>query len=245
MFGLADHFIVHSERNRAALLSSYPAARGRVSVLPHGLLSVSYEPPAAAEARAKLGVGSATGVVLAFGNIRPYKGLATLLPAFRRVLDRGQEALLVVAGQPWGAFEEYERIIDNLGLRPHMRTELEFLSDERIAELFAAADVAVFPYSKFDGQSGAAALALSFGKALVVSDVGGLPEFVDNESAIVPANDAGALAASLSAVLSSPELRGRLEAGSKRRARELDWRTIAEGTVRVYRDVLAQRLAAA
>jgi glycosyltransferase involved in cell wall biosynthesis len=178
--------------------------------------------------------------VLAFGNIRPYKGLDTLLLALRRMLDSGREANVIVAGQPWGDFGEYERIIEEQGLQDHVRTELEFLPEDRIAELFSAADLAAFPYHKFDGQSGAAALALSFGTAIIVSDTGGLPELVGDERAVVPAGDPAALAERLSAVLSNSALLQSLAAGSRRRAEALGWGRIAQDTARLYRQVAAE-----
>ena len=236
VFHLAHHFIVHAQRNADVLATVHPRAAGRITVVPLGLHSVAArEDLTREEARQRLALPSDRPVILAFGNIRPYKGLDVLLPAFRLVLDAGVEAALAIVGQPWEDFRRYERIIGRLELGPHVHTRLGYAPDEEVEAFFSAADVAVLPYTDFDAQSGAGTLALSFGLPLIVSDVGGLPELVDDSRAVVPPNSPAALAEAIRAVLTDEAFRARLAAGSRRRASELDWRQIARRTTDVYR----------
>ncbi len=238
VFRLADHFIVHSHRNAQELIEAHPRALGRLTVIPLGLHSVPRTRGLSQEeARRELGLPLDRPVVLAFGNIRPYKGLDVLLPAFRRALDAGTEATLVIAGQPWCDFEPYRRLIEELGLSSHVRAWLEFVPEQRMEAFFAAADLAVYPYTSFDAQSAAATLALSSGLPIVVSDIGGLPELVDDSRAVVPPDDPEALAGALRAVLSDAGLRAELAGASRRRAAELDWRSVAQHTAEVYREL--------
>lgn len=245
VFRLAHHFIVHSERNVEMLTSMYPRAAGRVSVVPHGPNAEPALPgPTKSEARRMLGLGTDEPVLLALGNIRPYKGLDVLLHAFRRVLDEGQRACLVVAGQPWGDFEPYRILIRKLALGDHVRTHLEFIPDERMAAFFAAADVAVYPYSQFEAQSGAAIDALAHGVPVIVSDVGGLPDLVDDPRAVVPPNDPEVLARALTLVLTDGALRAKLMRGATRKAAELDWRMVARRTASLYAYVVDSEVSA-
>jgi glycosyltransferase involved in cell wall biosynthesis len=239
---LAHHFIVHSPRNAEALARRRLTGSGAISVVPHGILTVDGARDVSREAaRAGLGLPREQPVVLTFGNIRPYKGLDVLLRAFRRLRDGGVEATLAVAGEPWGSFEPYRRLADELGLNGSLRTWLGFVPEEQASELFRAADVAVFPYRHFDAQSGAASLALSFGLPLVVSDVGGLPELVLDARAVVPPDDPEALAQALRAVVTDASLREKLAADSRRRAAELDWPASAARTAEVYAAVSRMR----
>ena len=238
VFRLAHRFIVHSERNAQVLIEQYPRAAGRVTVVPMGIHTVTSEQNLSRQqARERLELPAESPVILAFGNIRPYKGLDVLLRALRGVVDAGQETTLLIAGQPWDSFERYQRLIDELGLAAHVRLRLEYLPESEIETCFAAADLAVFPYTHFDAQSAAATLALSSGVPLVVSDVGGLPELVDDARAVVPANDPEALAQTLRTVLADEALLAKLAADAKRRAAELDWGVIAQRTVEVYRAI--------
>jgi glycosyltransferase involved in cell wall biosynthesis len=241
VFRFADHFIVHSQRNAETLVRTYPRARGRVSVVPLGLHTVAARRQIGrAAARRELGMPADLPVVLALGNIRPYKGIDGLLRAFRLLVESGPEATLAIAGQPWGSFEPYERLIEQLGLGGRVRTWLEYVPEEQVETFFAAADLAVFPYTHFDAQSAAGALALSFGVPLLVTDVGGLPDLVADPRAVVPPNDAAGLAAAMRAVLTDGALRAKLADDSRRKEKELTWSAIAAKTTALYAQLLRE-----
>ena len=240
VFRLAHHFIVHSQRNAKELVSEYPPAAGKVTVVPHGLLSMAgTRNLSREEARRALELPLDRPVILAFGNIRPYKGLDFLLHALRRVLDAGQEPILAVVGQPWGSFEPYQRLIDELGLSEHVREWLDYVPDEQVNAFLSASDLAVFPYTHFGAQSGAATLVLSRGLPIIVSDVGALPDLVEDTRAVVPPNDSAALADAISAVLADDTLLEKLAADAKRQATKLDWGNIAQDTAKLYRHLIA------
>ena len=103
-----------------------------------------------------------------------------------------------------------------------------------VEAFFVASDVVVLPYTHFDAQSGVGTLALSFGKPLVVTAVGGLPELAGDARAVVPPNDPEALAQAIKAVLEDAELRARLQEGSRKRARLFAWDNVAARTREVY-----------
>ena len=80
-------------------------------------------------------------------------------------------------------------------------------------------------------QSGVLHLAMTFGRAAVVSDVGDLGHTVTQAEGgvVVPPEDSGALADALERVVSDPELAATLGAGGHRYAREhAAWDTVAE-----------------
>jgi glycosyltransferase involved in cell wall biosynthesis len=117
-----------------------------------------------------------------------------------------------------------------------------FVSEAELRALFTRADVVVLPYSamgRFD-QSGVLATALAFGKAIVVSDIGGFPEVAASGAArLVPAGDPAALAAALNDLLANPTAREQLEEGAKRAAAgPYSWREAAATTLALYRQVL-------
>ena len=133
--------------------------------------------------------------------------------------------------------------IDRLGLHD----SVEFVSgvtDERIVELYAEAEIAVVP-SLYEGFSLPAIEAMACGVPLVATTGGALPEVVgtDGETGLlVPPGDVGALAAAIGRALDDPDLRDRIaEAGRRRVLERFTWRATAEGTVEEYRRVLANR----
>jgi glycosyltransferase involved in cell wall biosynthesis len=235
---LADHYIVHAEQNRESLVRVHKRAPGRVSVVPHGILEVPRRGLTRAQARANLGLAENCRAVLFFGHIRPYKGLDTLLRAFQLVRGKVQGAVLLVAGVAWKDAEPPGRLIRDLGLESQVVASLRFVPEGEVETYFVACDVVALPYTHFDAQSGVGTLALSFGKPLVVTDVGGLPELVGDPRAVVPAADPEALAGAISAVLEDTELRARLEEKSRERARLFEWDNVGARTREVYASLM-------
>lgn len=172
----------------------------------------------------------------------PLKGLTVLLDALAKVRVERPDAHLVVIGRLKDG-SAVPALIDQLGLEG----AVEFVSgvtDERIVELYAEAEVAVVP-SLYEGFSLPAAEAMACGVAVVATTGGALPEVVgpDGDCArTVEPGDPSALAAMLLQVLADPDQRRSL--GERGRARVLErftWRSHAEGLVRIWREELAER----
>jgi glycosyltransferase involved in cell wall biosynthesis len=236
---LADGYIVHDARSRDVLEKMVPSEKP-VAVIHHGILSSASAGPSTADARRALGLPKDAKVVLCFGNVRPYKGVDVLLRAFADVRKRVPDARLVIAGKPWEDWSRYEALIAELGLRDAVDAHLGFVPASDVGAFFAAADVVALPYLQFDAQSGVGTRALHHGRALVVTDAGGLPELVSDPRAVVPPGDADRLAEALVIVLTDDALRARLEEASKARARDLSWEAIAEQTVAFYRTLVRE-----
>ena len=232
----SDHVIVHSSQNRESLLDQFGWDPRDVTVIPHGILEpIAMQGLSKAAGRQLLGIGQDRRVLLLFGNLRPYKGLKTLLRSLDIVRREEPRVLLMVTGKPWTEWRPYEELIERLGLAEHVRTKLDYVPDDEVEAYFAAADIVVLPYTHFDAQSGAAMLALPFGKAVVVTNVGGLPELVNDSRVVVPPRDAERLAEAILSVLSDAKLRRQLEEYSLKQSAALSWDRISEETVRVYR----------
>ena len=166
------------------------------------------------------------------------KGLSYLLEAMAK-LRTERDVTLTIIGKPRPGHSM--DLIDSYGLAPH----IEFVSgvtDERIVELYAEAEMAVVP-SLYEGFSLPAIEAMCTGTPLVATDGGALPEVTGTDGDTVlqcPAGDKDALAATIARGLDDPELRARI--GAAGRQRVLDrwtWKLCALQTVEQYREVLA------
>ena len=104
-----------------------------------------------------------------------------------------RDVTLTIIGKPRdGASND---LIDRLGLRPHIEF-VSGVSDERIVELYAEAEMAVVP-SLYEGFSLPAIEAMSTGICLVATDGGALPEVTGRDGDTVlqcKAGDVDALA---------------------------------------------------
>lgn len=173
-----DYFLTHSDWDRANLLNWIGRDRAhRAAVSPHPIYdhfnAAGIDP---ATARARLGV-NCERVLLFFGFIREYKGLRYLLQSIPLILDRFRVHLLV-AGESWEDLRPYRELIEKLHLQDRVTLHARYVPDERVATYFAAADLVVVPYTSAT-QSGIVQLAHGFRKPVVVGNVGGIPEAVE------------------------------------------------------------------
>ena len=166
------------------------------------------------------------------------KGLAYLLEAMAK-LRTERDVTLTIIGKPKAG--KSMDLIGSLGLADHVQF-VSGVTDERIVELYAEAELAVVP-SLYEGFSLPAIEAMVTGTALVATDGGALPEVTGRDGETVlscPAGDAEALAATIARGLDDPELRARVGAAGRQRVLERwTWRRCAELTVEQYREVLA------
>lgn len=166
------------------------------------------------------------------------KGLSYLLEAMAK-LRTERDVTLTIIGKPRPGHSM--DLIDSYGLAPHIEF-VSGVSDERIVELYAEAEMAVVP-SLYEGFSLPAIEAMCTGTPLVATDGGALPEVTGNDGDTVlqcPAGDADALAATIARGLDDPELRARIGAAGRQRVQERwTWKKCAEQTVDQYREVLA------
>ncbi|HLI58877.1 MAG TPA: glycosyltransferase family 4 protein [Solirubrobacteraceae bacterium] len=119
---------------------------------------------------------------------------------------------------------------------------LGWVGDERLRELYRAADVCVVP-SLYEPFGIVALEAMAGGCPCVVADTGGLREIVPAGERVgvrVPPDDAGALRDALSRLLGDTRLRARLAAEALEHVGTFDWPRVAEATREVYARVCAQ-----
>jgi glycosyltransferase involved in cell wall biosynthesis len=166
----------------------------------------------------------------------PFKGLMPLVEAVAKVRTERPEAHLVVVGR-LRSESPVAAAIERLGIADAVTFEAG-VSDERMIELYAQAQVAVVP-SLYEGFSLPAVESLACGVPLVATSGGALPEVVGDDGdtgLLVPPGDAGALAQAMLRVMSEPELAGRLaERGRRRVLERFTWRACAAATVEHYR----------
>jgi D-inositol-3-phosphate glycosyltransferase len=118
--------------------------------------------------------------LLFFGFIRNYKGLDILIKAFSDNRLRGKKLKLLVAGEFYENAAPYRKLIKDAGLEEDIILYDKFIADREVGLFFSGADLVVQPY-KSATQSGVTQIAYHFDKPMLVTDVGGLKEMVQNE----------------------------------------------------------------
>ena len=166
------------------------------------------------------------------------KGLAYLIEAMVALREKGRDISLTIIGRPKPG--KSMDLIDRYNLHPHIEFVSD-VSDERIVELYAEAELAVVP-SLYEGFSLPAIEAMCTGTPLVATDGGALPEVTGADGETVfrcTAGDVSSLATSIRQALDQPEARAAIgTAGRQRVTERWSWRHCAELTVDQYREVL-------
>jgi glycosyltransferase involved in cell wall biosynthesis len=218
LFARFDRIVVHSENGRETLVELGVEPQ-RLRVIPHPVFSS--EPERQDDGR----------TVLAFGMIRPYKGLGDAIEAVRTAGG----ARLLVAGDPLEPLEPYRAAANGL----EVEWRLGYLTPPEIDRAFGEATVAVFPYRPELDQSGALLRALGAGVPAVAYDVGGIAEPVRRFGAgrVVPAGDVAGLATALHELLSDADALERARAGARRARDELTWAAAAQAHLSVYEEI--------
>jgi glycosyltransferase involved in cell wall biosynthesis len=241
IFLFADAFIVHNKRNLEKFFQIYNVDKKSVFIIPHGSI-MPYQKIkniSKKDARKHLDISFDKKVILFFGYIWRYKGLDILLESLKIVKDKIKNVILIIAGQPLKDWEDYEKIIIDNDLNQYIHKKLDYITDSEIEYFFSSADLVVLPYKKhpFDTHGGVGALALPFKKPMIVTDVGGLPEYVKDKSVICESENAKELSKKIISVLNNDSILRKLSKDSEELAKELSWDKIADKTIEVYNKI--------
>lgn len=117
-------------------------------------------------------------VLLFFGYVRKYKGLDILIEAFSKIILLNPEARLMIVGEFYDNPSEYIELIKKLKIEDKVKLINQFVPNEEVRRYYQTADVVILPYRSAT-QSGILNIAYGFYKPVIVTDVGGLVEFVD------------------------------------------------------------------
>ena len=179
--------------------------------------------------------------ILFFGRIHAYKGLDCLIKAEPFITQEVPDAKIVIAGVGED-FSKYEKMMIN---REKFIVHNYLIPYDEGAALFQRSSMVVLPY-KEASQSGVITTAYGFGKPVIVTDVGSIPEIVDEGKTgfIVPPRDPGALAEAIVTLLKSDEQRKMMgENGLKKLKTDLSWEAIVEtSVVPVYQEAISKRI---
>lgn len=248
----ADAVIAVSEGMRHDVLDAYPAIDPtRVHVVHNGIDATVWHPgpPTGDETPvlARLGVRADRPIVSFVGRITRQKGVGHLLAAAAHFDPDIQLVLCAGAADTRELELEIAAAVDGLQReRGNVFWVKEMLPTEQVRQILTASAVFVCP-SVYEPLGIVNLEAMACATAVVASDVGGIPEVVDDGvTGRLVHYDAGTttdyeqgLAAAVNAVAGDPALARRYgDAGRARAIARFDWARIAEQTVEVYRSVL-------
>ena len=159
-----------------------------------------------------IGIPDGHRVIAAIGRLDPIKNLPLLIESASTILETYPETTFVIAGE--GAQREtLERFTEEHGLSDHVRFVGQI---DDVPRLLSAIDVVCHP-SLSEGVPNTLMEAMAAGKAIVASDIGGIPELVthDLNGLLVPVGNGTALTEALLGLLAQPSEMKRLSEAAR------------------------------
>jgi len=232
----ADLVIAISRAGAAEIVEHFGVAADRVRVVPLGVDARFFESPPPERVEATLARhGLRSGYYLFVGTLQPRKNVVGLIAAYKRIPERiRRERQLVIAGKAgWGVEALREELSRHRSEGQCMW--LDYVPGEDLPDLYAGAAALVFP-SLAEGFGLPVLEALAAGAPVIASDLPALREVGETLASYVPPGDQDALAEGMrtaDAARESPEARSVRRA----HARGFSWRSCAERTLSVYREL--------
>ncbi len=248
----ADAVIAVSSGMRDDVLRVYPRVDpGRVHVVRNGIDTDVWhpvEPTAGESVLADLGVDPGRPVVAFVGRVTRQKGVSHLLAAAH---DFDPDVQLVLCAGAPDTPEIAAEVSEGVAALAASRTGVfwvrEMLPISKLREILSAATVFVCP-SVYEPLGIVNLEAMACGTAVIASDVGGIPEVVNDgvTGSLVhyDARDAAGfqrrIARAVNAVVADPARAERYgQAGRRRCIAEFSWGQIAQQTLEIYQKVCA------
>ncbi|MEN6552042.1 MAG: glycosyltransferase family 4 protein [Methanobacterium sp.] len=228
---LSKKVFVHGKKLKKQIIEEYKIPEDKVCIVPLG----EYELDLFKKYERK-DLTEEGNLILFFGRIYKYKGLKYLIKAEPLITDAIPDARIVIAGKG-----------ENLGIYEDMMINKnnfivynEYISFEKGAELIQKSSVVVLPYIEAS-QSGIIPITYGFKKPVIATNVGSIPEVVDNNETgiIIKPNDHKALAEATIHLMKNTNLRKQMgNKGYEKLKKELSWEVNAEITYESYKEVI-------
>lgn len=229
-----------SEATKADLVCHTGVDEDLVRTIPNGFDRDSFRPADKSRAAARVAErwGLTGPYLLYVARLEhPGKNHVTLLKAFARMREQGLEHKLVLAGSRWSGAEVIESLARELGIEDAV-IFTGFVPNDVLPDLYAAADVFVFP-SLFEGFGIPLLEAMMSEIPVCASDRASIPEVVGDAGLLFDPDDASSIENEVTRVVADLDLRDRLVKAGKQRAAVFSWEAAAGQVVGVLREVAA------
>jgi glycosyltransferase involved in cell wall biosynthesis len=238
---LADRVLTVSAFSQQELIRYYPAAKGKVCIVPNGVGSEFRPRPDGrtmlADMKALSPYSVAPPYILAVGNIHPRKNLSRLLDAYLDLRQRRNAVpRMVWAGAPrWGSDELLQRA------RSAGVILTGFVAQEDLPALYRGAAMLVYP-SLYEGFGLPPVEAMACGTPVITSNTTSLPEVVGKAALTVDPTNVEAIAGAMARLLDDAASRQELTEAGIRRSRRYTWPRAAQGLLAALQGACYNRL---
>lgn len=231
--------IVHEEYQKEILLDLFGKKyRESIHVISHGVReNVKDE-----QGKKKLQL-EGKKIILLCGYFRPTKGFDRIVKIFPKVVEKLDNAVLLIAGKSRGLqFMDYQRDFFQLINSSPVTDKIVVLRGQFPQHTFdtilSSADIVCLPYEK-SGQSGILAQCFAFHKPVVTSDLIPFQVWLDKSKGGLIADNDDKMVDAIVKILKDDDFRLKLENNIKQHVeQDVCWTKVAESHIKVYQSVV-------
>jgi glycosyltransferase involved in cell wall biosynthesis len=224
-----------SQYSARVLQDVFGVTAEKIDLIPHGIPDLPFAEPDAYKDSLSIGGKS---VLLTFGLLSTNKGFECAIRALPRILSRHKDVVYVIAGatHPQVKAREGDRyryqlqaLAKKLGVEEEVIFINRFVSPKEMASLVGSADIYITPYRhEAQAVSGTLAYAMGAGKAIISTPYWHAAELLnDGRGALVPFENADALAAAAIELLDNDAARQAMRKRAYLYARHMVWNRVA------------------
>lgn len=236
----AAHILTVSSFSAAEITAAYGIAAERITVAPLGVAPDFFAPDDAAPC--ELPAGVTTPYLLHVGDLHERRNLPLLLDALlaaRRHFGALPALSLVLAGIDRGVSAGLRAAAAAAGA-PEAVVSLGSVSEQRLRLLYRCATALVYP-SRYEGFGLPLVEAMASGTPVIGARAGSIPEVAGDAAILLDPDDTAGWTDAIVHVVNDDELRARMRANGRARARRFTWAQTARATMGVYRQVAQTR----
>ncbi len=232
----ADYVAVTIQKFVHTLSKKYKT--NKVVLIPHGTFEMPPKPD--------FSLPNGPKKIMAFGKFGTYKKVEILIEAVEEIRKTTKENLeIVIAGTDSPNTPGY---LNNMKEKYHHVKGLYFtgyVEEEEVPKIFGESTVVVFPYTSTTGSSGVLHQAGSYGKAVVMPNLGDLTDLIQDEGyrgEFFDPNSVSSLAKAIEKIITNDTYRLELAKANYKAAASLPMSEIAEMYLNYFEKLIAKKL---
>jgi len=245
-----DHIIAVSYYIKKELMG-IGCQNHKVTAIHHGIDVEKFKPTNKKHYKGRLRSLKNKKVIFHPARMGLAKGCDTSVKAMHSVLKKFPDAVLVLAGTrnivDWGSTQQKDiayivDLIDSLGIKKN--TFIEMFTLDEMVDLYAIADVCLYPSTVGEPFGLTMLEALASAKPMIVTNSGGMPEVIQDgiNGYVVPVRDYEAIATKIITLLGDKALINRIgTTGRKIAELRFTKEIMTDNNIMIYNNALAKR----
>ena len=240
IYKLSHQVLVHTSLHREALQERYQLGENKIKLIPHGVGKKSAYSWQVKKVKEKYDLEK-KDIITFFGFLRPNKGIEYLILSFSEIIKKRKNLILLIAGSTVKIWSKYPLQLKGLVKKLKIDNYVKFtgfVPNNEVPALFVVSKIIVMPYFR-STQSAVLHQAISCTRPVIVSDVGGIGNFVkqNNIGLVVPPKDVESLTKAILNLLDDKRKLEMFRENELKLREILSWDNIARLHMKIYKSV--------